>query len=245
MRYQLELFLTALQFFTRCPVPAGLPYSEQRLRESSAYFPAVGFAVGSVALLPVLLLPAHWQPTTRLVISTALSVLVTGAFHEDGLADACDGFGGGWNRERVLEIMKDSRLGTFGVVGLVLALALKIGLLAELPAAQLPALLIWGHGYSRFCSLTLAYRGHYAGNSTHDKPTAHGISAATLGLAAIITLAPLSLIGPIPGPALALPLLARVLLGRYFEHRIGGYTGDCLGALQVICEVLFYAGAAL
>jgi adenosylcobinamide-GDP ribazoletransferase len=243
LRNQLELFLTAVQFLTRLPVPGTLPYSSERLNASTAYYPVVGFLIGGLSALVVLACPTNWHIVTKLLLSTALAVALTGAFHEDGLADACDGFGGGWTKARVLEIMKDSRLGTFGVVGLGLALSLKVALLSETPSARLPVTLVLGHGYSRFLVVLLAYRTAYVGQAGEDKPTAAGISPASLTLAAIFALLPMALIS-VPWPAWLLPACMSGVLSWYFRARIDGYTGDCLGACQVICELSFYLGCA-
>jgi adenosylcobinamide-GDP ribazoletransferase len=243
LRFQLELFLTALQFLTRLPVPRSLPYSSQRLRASTAYYPLVGFLVGSVAAAVILSTPSSWSLETRLILATAATVMLTGGFHEDGFADACDGLGGGWTRQRVLEIMKDSRLGTFGVLGLLLALASKVALLSELNPQSVPWALVVGHGFSRFLAVCLAYGLPYVGREDFDKPTASGISMGTLAWAAILTITPMSWS---PGPWMAWLLPGVVCLGfaSYLRRRLGGYTGDCLGACQTLCEITFYLGVA-
>ncbi len=107
---QLRLFFIALQFFTRLPIPRWVGFQPEWLQHASRYFPLVGCVVAAVAAgvyaLAALVLPAPLAA----VLSTAASIYVTGAFHEDGFADTCDGLGGGMTRERVLEIMKDSRV---------------------------------------------------------------------------------------------------------------------------------------
>lgn len=124
MRCQLELFLTAVMFYTRIPCPAWVGHSEELLNEATIYFSVIGWLVGGVAGA------VYWGAArllgadVGLLISLVASVLLTSAFHEDSFADMCDGFGGGRTREKILAIMKDSRLGTYGAVGLLLALKL-------------------------------------------------------------------------------------------------------------------------
>ena len=117
-RRERDLLLVALMFFTRIPMPRWVPFDEARLNGASRYFPLVGLLVGAVAALVYGVAVNLWSPALALVLATAATVLLTGAFHEDGFADVCDGFGGGWDREQVLSIMKDSRIGTYGTVGL-------------------------------------------------------------------------------------------------------------------------------
>ena len=121
---EIRLFFTALMFFTRLPCPAWVGYSESYLNHSARYFPLVGVIVGGIGGLTFWLAQLIWPPSIAVLLSMLATIAVTGAFHEDGLADSCDGFGGGWGKEQVLAIMKDSRLGTFGAIGLGLILAL-------------------------------------------------------------------------------------------------------------------------
>jgi len=121
----IRIFFTALMFFTRIPCPSWVDHSEEYLNKSSQYFPLVGGIVGAIGL--AVLLGALWVLPVPLAVllSMVATVLATGAFHEDGFADMCDGFGGGWTKEKILDIMQDSRLGTFGAVGLGLLMAVK------------------------------------------------------------------------------------------------------------------------
>jgi len=112
--HQLRLFFVALQFFTRMPVPRWVGFDPQWLSQASRYFPAVGLVVGAFAALAYALASALWPPIVAVLLSTSTTIWLTGAFHEDGFADTCDGLGGGMTRERVLEIMKDSRIGAYG-----------------------------------------------------------------------------------------------------------------------------------
>ena len=137
MRYQLELFFTALGFFTRIPVPAWVPWSAERMNHAARYFALVGWVVGAVGALGYLALAWLLPPAVAVILSMALTIRLTGAFHEDGLADSCDGLGGGWDKAQVLAIMKDSRIGSYGSIGIVLMLLAKTAALIELARVRI------------------------------------------------------------------------------------------------------------
>ena len=249
MRRQIELLLTAVMFYTRIPCPAWVGHSEELLNKATIYFPVMGWVVGGVAGAVYWAAARLFGADVGLLLSIIASVLLTGAFHEDGFADMCDGFGGGWTREKILLIMKDSRLGTYGAVGLGLLLALKFSVLRGLPAAQLPALFVVAHALSRATAMTFVYTHSYARDADDDsakaKPVAKKISPAELGLGLFFGLLPLLLLVLWQQrPLLLLVLLPlgvlKWYLGRYFVKWIGGYTGDCLGATQQLAEVLIY-----
>jgi adenosylcobinamide-GDP ribazoletransferase len=179
------------------------------------------------------------------------TILATGAFHEDGLADSVDGFGGGWTRAQVLAIMKDSRIGSYGALGLGMALLVKFAALSSLaavaPAPTFAFMLIAAHGLSRFAAVTLIFFLSYArdDDTAKSKPLATRLGRGELAAAALLGLAPCLLLpaGQV-GFALALSALVTLLAARYFVKRIGGYTGDCLGATQQLSELAFYLGMA-
>ncbi len=149
-------FLTALQFLTRIPVPA-LPYSDASLPRATKFFPAVGLLAGSIAAGAHFLLAPHLPRLAAAVLTIALLVLVTGAFHEDGLADTADGFGGGWSREQVLAILRDSRIGSYGGAALAPVLLARVTLLAAVPLEQVARTLIAAHILCRWTTLPLSY----------------------------------------------------------------------------------------
>lgn len=257
MKHELRLLLTALQFYTRLPVPAWVGYSDTALNQATRYLPLVGWLVGLVAGLSWLIGAYFVDVSTGLVLSMIASVLTTGAFHEDGFADVCDGFGGGWTKAKILEIMKDSRIGTYGVVGLILLLGLKYCLLLHLAPSfsdkpiQLCLLLMSAHALSRFMAVTFIFTHPYARDSdSKAKPVAQAGSIQTLVIAGILALLPMLLfVFSVGKPLLLLTILLlyslTVYLGRYFTKWIGGYTGDCLGATQQLCEVGVYLFTAL
>jgi len=250
-RAQLRLLLTAVMFYTRLPCPRWVGYEPGQLNRATVYFPLIGWLVGAVAAGVYWGAARYWSAPVAVLLSTGAGVLLTGAFHEDGLADVCDGFGGGWTRERILDIMKDSRVGTYGLVGLGLVLAIKTAVLssAAVPlraGLSVPALLFVAHPLSRLTALTFVRTLPYARADLADgkaKPVAQSMpngrlaAAASLGLLPLLTLAR-------QAPELLwvlLPLLVlQLVLGRWFMRWLGGYTGDCLGATQQLAEVLIY-----
>jgi adenosylcobinamide-GDP ribazoletransferase len=251
---ELRIFFTALMFFTRIPCPAWVDHSEEYLNKSSRYFPLMGWIVGGVGAAVLLL--AVWglrlPVFAAVLLSTVATILTTGAFHEDGFGDMCDGFGGGWTKERILDIMQDSRLGTFGAVGLALLLAMKVACLAEIGAMRslwfVAATLLAGHALSRFVAVTFLITHEYARadgeNKSKSKPLATRMSAGEFAIAALTGLAPLALMGLWESWFVVLVLLplaaVKWWLGRFFTRWIGGYTGDCLGATQQVSEVVYY-----
>jgi adenosylcobinamide-GDP ribazoletransferase len=248
LRYQLELFFTALGFFTRIPVPGWVPWSPERLNHAARYFPLVGWVVGlagaAVYLAAASLLPA----SLAVVLSMAATIRLTGAFHEDGWADACDGLGGGWDKAQVLTIMKDSRIGAYGTIGLVLMLLAKAVALVELASRArwwaVVALLV-AHPLSRLASTSLIHQLEYVRDdeSAKSKPLARQLSAGELAIAATSGLAPLLLLPPLAAAgALIGAIVATLYASRLFRRRLGGYTGDCLGAAQQGAELAIYLG---
>jgi adenosylcobinamide-GDP ribazoletransferase len=245
--HQLRLFFTALQFFTRLPIPGWVGFDPAWLNQASRYFPLVGVVValitaGSYALAACLL-PAP----VAVIISTAIGIYATGAFHEDGFADMCDGFGGGMTPERVLEIMKDSRIGAYGAIGTICMLALKLTTLAMLPPLAAIGALLVAHPLSRLMATSLIWRLDYARAEGKAKPLAQKMSSAEFLIASITAALPAVAVLTLhwlPVTALAAGLIAAAIatlwLARKFVRRIGGYTGDCLGAVQQVTEVMFY-----
>ena len=188
--------------------------------------------------------PRTLSPRTLSLLALT-GLLLTGCFHEDGLADCMDGMGGGWDRERILAIMQDSRLGTYGAATLLAALGGKFLLLVSLPAALVIPLLILAHAVSRLNAATMMLTESYARPEGKAKPLAVRISLLGLLIAAALALAPFLWIELPPLLWLAvLPLIPlRLWFARWLRKWIGGFTGDCLGALQQLSELTFLLGA--
>jgi adenosylcobinamide-GDP ribazoletransferase len=243
MKKEIRIFFTALMFFTRIPCPKWVDHSEEYLNKSSRYLPVVGILVGSISALFFYGFEFILPKEIALLLSIVASVLTTGAFHEDGFADVCDGFGGGWTKEKILLIMKDSRLGTYGVIGIGLMLLLKWASLNYLPTETIVIALIAGHAVSRLNAVSLIFTNEYAreDDTSKTKPLATKMSAGGLVFAIITGLLPLLLFANIYVWITLIPVLfVRWYFSRYFKKWIGGYTGDCLGAVQQVSEVVFY-----
>ncbi len=245
--HQVRLFFIALQFFTRIPIPRWVGFDQSWLHHASRYFPLVGLVVGGVAAAVYLAAAQLWPAPVAALLSTAASIYLTGAFHEDGFADMCDGFGGGLTRQRVMEIMKDSRIGTYGAVGVGLIIAIKCTVLSQLSTPMAVASLLLAHPLSRLAASSLIWRLEYARDEGKAKPLAQDMTDAEFAIAAACAFLPLlaiGLLGAIPWLQLAACVLAAALaaawLGAKCVRRIGGYTGDCLGAVQQLSEVAIY-----
>lgn len=242
---EFKIFLTGILFFTRIPCPKWVDHSEEYLNEASRYLPLIGLIIGGLSGLVFFLSSQILNPSISIIISMISSVLLTGAFHEDGLADMCDGFGGGWTREKILEIMKDSRIGTFGFIGLLSVLSLKFISLNQLNPKIILIALFAGNSISRWFAISLLYTHSYARadqiskSSSFSKP----ITIYSLVYAGFWALIPF-LFFQSWKYLIILPFLVliRIYLGRMFKKWIGGFTGDCLGGVQQIIEAAFYLG---
>jgi adenosylcobinamide-GDP ribazoletransferase len=245
--HQVRLFFIALQFFTRLPVPRWVGFEPQWLHHASRYFPAAGIVVGSIGALVCWLASQVWPPAIAILLSTCATIYATGAFHEDGFADVCDGFGGGMTSERVLEIMKDSRIGAYGAIGIAMLLALKCASLSLLAPVTATAALFVAHPLSRFFSGSLIRFLDYAKAEGKAKPLAQHMSTGELLIAAITIVIPVVVVlacNTLHWKGIAIGSVAMACattwMARLFRRRIGGYTGDCLGAVQQVTEAVFY-----
>ncbi len=271
--HELRLFFTAVQFFTRVPVPSWVGFQPDWLQHSTRYFPVVGACVGAFGAMVMALASMWWPPAVSVILSMAATVWMTGAFHEDGWADTCDGLGGSVSRDKALLIMKDSRLGTYGALGLLLMVLLKATVLTALLTPQVTELhaaadsgihqvllgwtllaLVWAHTVSRLAPVVLLRWLPYAGDADHAKakPLAMQASGATL-LAAVglsASVAGVLWLGlnhmgwpwrtwvQAMGWSTLAALAVTLLCGRWFRQRLGGFTGDTLGASQQLSEVI-------
>lgn len=245
IRREFEYFFGAIRFFTRLPVPGWVGHSAEALNHSARYFPAVGLLVGGIGALVYWLALHLWPQPVAVLLSMAATIYATGAFHEDGLSDTVDGLGGGWEKARILDIMKDSRVGSYGVVAMVLALLGKFVLLSSLDPAIVPFVLLAGHAVSRFCATLLLATMDYVRDDllSKAKPLATGMSGGAMLVALCFAIAPLAVLPLFKAAAgLVLAALATLWLARKFQRWLGGYTGDCLGATQQLAEISFYLG---
>jgi adenosylcobinamide-GDP ribazoletransferase len=236
---QLNLWWIAVAFFTRIPVPASVEFSQASLNRASRYFPAVGWLIGALCATALWLLMLVFPQDVAVLISIAISLLLTGCFHEDGLADTCDGLGGGWTREQKLNIMKDSRIGTYGAAALWVSLTLKFVVLSQLINPVL-ALLV-AHPLSRIIPTVFIAAMSYVSDAdtSKAKPLAESGSGVDTAIAIITGLIALIFIN---NPFIIL-LVLLVLAGVayiFLKRQIGGFTGDTLGAVQQVGELAIY-----
>ncbi|AQA19184.1 adenosylcobinamide-GDP ribazoletransferase [Halioglobus japonicus] len=241
-RQELRALATAFSFLTRIPVPP-FAWSEHSFRQSTAYFPLVGLVIGALSAAVFTISAMLWPQSIAAVLTLVTAVALTGAFHEDGLADSADGLGGGWTTEDKLRIMKDSRIGTYGAVTLFLALALKLACLASTVAAMVPLALITAHTLGRWTTLPLVRFCAYVSEGASGKPLVGSVSARRIGLGTAIAVLPLLWL-PLPQALALIAVVAALLVSsqRWLRRSIGGITGDTLGAVNQLteCAVLLF-----
>lgn len=248
---EFKIFFTALIFLTRIPCCKWMSYSDEYLALSAKYFPLVGIIVGVFGAIVYYLFNLILPHSIAIILSIISTIAITGGFHEDGFADVCDAFGGGQTKEEILNIMKDPRIGTFGVLGITLLLALKYSTLFEMNSHIIPFVIIAGHSVSRLSFVGLMFTHDYVRKNDASSKTllvAQKISVFDLLIASIFGLLPVFILGymyfiPVIYAYIVLILtlfLAREQIVHFITEKLGGYTGDCLGALQQATEVLFY-----
>ena len=244
-------FLNALRFMTIFPVPSSdTATAPDWLSRCAKYFPAVGICIGLVSAVVLLLAGSIWSPVIAALLAVAASLVVSGALHEDGLADTADGFGGGWSVEKRLAIMKDSRIGAYGALALMFGVALRVTALAELPLWTGAAALIAAHAAARITPAFVMNALPYAGDTAAMKVSYADAPVSTndMGFALIVVacaLVPLTLISflsMISGLVLGAILAAAMAL--WARKLIDGYTGDVLGAIEQLFEIGFLLGVA-
>ena len=247
-------FLLALGFFTRIPVPSYVGFKEADLNRSVKYFPLVGWIVGLIGVAAFYLAMQVFTHAIAVLISMAATIFATGGFHEDGLADSADGLGGGWGREQVLTIMQDSRLGTYGVIALFMALMAKYQLLVAMHADTIVVVLVCAHALSRLSAVWLMAALPYTKSNGKAKPLATEVSRVDLWVANLFGLLPVLVLLIIIQDALgnwratlSFVLLLVGAMGAVWwwwrsllKRKLGGYTGDTLGAIQQLSEIMFY-----
>ena len=244
-RRQLRAFLTGVMFLTRLPCPAWVGHDAEYLARSTPYFPVIGLGVGLFGAAVYAAVSLAWPLLVALVAAVAATIWLTGAFHEDGLADAFDGIGGGWTVDEMLTIMKDSRMGTYGTVALVLTLGTKLGALAALAPEGVGAVagaLVAGHVLGRWSSLPLIRWLPYVHHSgAKSKPFAASVTGRRLIAGTLVTLACVGVaLGWQAVPVLGTAAGVAVVGGLYLRRTLGGLTGDALGAVNSLTEAAVY-----
>lgn len=249
IRHEARLFVCAVQFLTRIPTPQLARFQPEWIQQSARYYPLVGQIVGLASALILYGAAQVWSLWIAALLAVAAGVALTGGFHEDGLADTADGLGGGLTRARRLEIMKDSRLGSYGALALGLTLALRVAALATLAQAS-PMLaavaLLAAHGLGRAAAvgaMTVMPYGGDPGMAKEGRPDR--ASFVGLTVAVLIALWPLAFLPPVAGAGgVALGLLVGAVPAWLAWRLIGGRTGDVLGAVEQTFEVGFLLAVA-
>jgi adenosylcobinamide-GDP ribazoletransferase len=244
---EFSIFLLAVQFLTRAPVPTDVGFTAERMAETPRYYPLVGALVGALGAGVYFLANMVWPGLIAVLAAMTATLLITGAFHEDGLADTFDGVGGAYTRTRALQIMKDSRIGVYGAAALAMALAMKAAALVSFEAAIAPLALIVGHGLSRASAVVAIGTSAYVRAEGTAKPTAEGVSSVAFAVAGLCAVGLLAMVALAVDPAASAAGLAGLAAGHlgmrlFYERKLGGYTGDCLGAVQQASEIGFYLG---
>lgn len=245
-----DIFWSAVMFYTRIPAPKNTLHSQEILNRSRKYFPLIGIIIGLIFCSVYLLAQLVFSPTLSILLAMTASVLATGAFHEDGFADSCDGFGGGWDTTQVLTIMKDSRVGTYATVGLFFLLTIKVFALIQISEHATLTLfissIITANTFSRLLSSEAIEHFDYVQDidkskvkpitetslSTYDKRHYYLIAVAPISISLFLGFGPILI-------SLIIASVSAILFLKYSEKRIGGYTGDVLGASQQLSEVVF------
>ncbi len=240
-RHEINLFLLALGYFSRIPMPKWVSYSPEKLNHASRYFTLVGWLLGLGVACIYFLSHQFLSVNISIWLSILFSLLLTGAFHEDGLADTADGLGGGFTREKKLTIMKDSRIGTYGACALVMALLGKFVLLQETHNTILCIAI--AYALSRMLAVSLLFDVDIASDPDTEKvkPMA---KAQSLTDKIILLASALPLIFLVDWKTLLLLtimlMVIRQIAKAYFNHHLQGVTGDCLGATQQVSELCIY-----
>lgn len=248
MTKEFKRLLGCFSYFTRIPVWKIADTSNIDMKETTKYFPIVGWFIGGLSAIIIYYSNYFLPIEISILLSMAASLVLTGAIHEDGFADVCDGFGAGYTKERILDIMKDSSTGVFGSVGLMLMLALKFWTILYLPTVLIVPVVIIAHTISRWTSISFLFTHEYARKDENSKSTVFikKPSWVEFSLMTIFALIPFLLLPRqiiLYSLLLIIPIyLFKTLLGKYFNKKIGGYTGDCMGATQQLAELFFYLG---
>jgi adenosylcobinamide-GDP ribazoletransferase len=247
LNYQLNLFLLALSFFSRLPMAKNIQYSPSKMRRATRYFPLVGWLLAAILVAVYVVIQPLVGSSPALCLLIILSILMTGALHEDGIADTFDGFFGGYTQQHKLTIMKDSRIGTYGTCALVMTILSKFMLLSALAnQGMLVISLFVAYPLSRAMAISLVQDMRYIsnqvpGSDSKSETLAKPFSPKNLSFV-VITGAAACILLPLLTTIylLVICLILRYWLRFWINKHISGYTGDCLGTAQQLQELLIY-----
>lgn len=248
IKKELQILAHSLMFYTRLPLGRRIDYRSDYMAEAIRYFPFSGWVTGVAGALIFLTAEPFLPLSVSVLLAMSLAIIISGAMHEDGLADSADGLGGGSQKEQILRIMKDSATGTYGLLALIIVLSGKFMLLFSSASLILPLLFIAGQSVSRYSAAFIMFILPYVSNDTTSKSkdaTGHN-SLFSFVIMSAIGIAPLLLFFEWRY-LLCVPflLLVNFIFSAFLKKRIGGYTGDCIGAAQQISELLFYLFCAI
>lgn len=239
--------LAAFIFFTRLPFWKLKTVPQECFKHVVAYWSLSGWLTGGLMALVCWGLLFLFPAPVAVIGALIVRLLVTGALHEDGLADFFDGFGGGYDRESTLRIMKDSFIGSYGVIGLIMYYLLGVSLLLALPVQMLPVVLGCADPFAKYVGSHILRELPYARKESeskakvvYDRFTWKEMLMSALGGLLPLVFLPLSYWWILIGPVIVFFLLIYL-----FRSRLGGYTGDCCGALFLLAELSAWMGAAI
>ena len=247
VRRQGVLLAVAVQFLTRLPTPRIALFEPDMPVRAARYYPLVGHLVGAICAVVWLGALRLWNAPVAAVSAVVAGMLITGGFHEDGLADTADGLGGGQTAERRLEIMKDSRIGSYGALALIASALLRVSALASLAPAAGALALVVAHGAARATAVMVMGSTPYVGDIGAAKGRAAGVRVRGREMlaAAVIGFAPLALLPLRQGVVASLLVaLAATALALTARRLIGGHTGDVLGGVEQVAETALLLGAS-
>lgn len=239
----MKQILAAFIFFTRLPFWRIATVQNRYYARVVAYWPLTGWLTAAVMAGTMYGAAFLWPVQVAVALAMVVRVLLTGALHEDGLSDFLDGFGGGASPKQTLDIMKDSRTGSYGIIGLILYFLLQFAVFSSLPIMVSCAVVLCADPFCKFAAATTINFLPYARTSEQSKSGVvyQAMRPFELVLAAVTGILPMLLFASSEYWIAALaPLLCSWLLVRWMKRRIGGYTGDCCGASFLICEGVFY-----
>lgn len=239
--------LAALSFFTRLPFWRLARIPDTAYRRVVDLWPAAGWVTGGITALSLLGALLILPPVAAVIVAFSIRVILTGALHEDGLADFIDGMGGGMNRTRILEIMKDSHIGSYGVIGLIMYFLLLVACVSSFPQQLAPVIVLAADPWSKFCASFLVNTLPYARKQEEakNKLIYERMTIPAFILCFLFGFLPSLTMPLILWPALLISLVLAGLIIIYLKHKIGGYTGDCCGATALLCELSFYFSCAI
>ena len=241
IKREFNILFSAVLYFTRLSLPFQVPYRKEHQQLILTWFPLIGVIVGGIGAAVFWGFSQIFPQSVSVILALSAMILTTGAFHEDGFADVCDAFGGGYTKDQRLKIMKDSRVGAYALIGVVLLMTLKISVLTEINAAKIPLLLIAAGSLSRWSTLIISRIWPYARPTGESKSRASTsrlsvfrfVAAFVLGVAPLFLFPEWRIFWCVP-----LVIVSSWLAGLWFFQRLGGYAGDSLGAVQQVNEVL-------